>query len=129
MKQFGWKNLYRRSVFFLVGIAIVFTVSGCGKALNEHNASEAVEVSITLPEGERPELFWYGVERRELALVRDHNEIQRFTWNPGQTISVELEEEDELYFFGYDGRGRDVVQGTGIVTREKKVSIPLRRLL
>ncbi|MGZ3696288.1 MAG: hypothetical protein ACXWQO_20025 [Bdellovibrionota bacterium] len=122
MKMNGRKKLYHWFSILLVGLAL------CGCGSKEHGASEALSVSLELPAGES-ELFWYGVEAKKLVVMREGKAIVESTWNQGQSLPCELNTGDELTFTGFDGNGRAVILGTARVGEEKKVSIPLRRIL
>jgi hypothetical protein len=122
MKKNRQKKLYHW--FCILLVASLF--SACGA--KEHAASEALKVSLELPAGEA-ELFWYGVGEKKLSVSRDGKVLSELTWNQGQSISVDLKAGDQLDFTGYDASGRIVVMGSSTVSAEKKVSIPLRRIL
>lgn len=122
MKRNRRKKLYHWFCILLLGAAI----SGCGRG--EHAASDALGVNLELPAGES-ELFWYGVETKRISVAREGKILQETAWNQGQTLSCDLKVGDELTFTGFDGTGRTLVIGTVRVGEEKKVSIPLRRIL
>lgn len=122
MKKNRQKKLYHWFCILLVACAF----SACGKA--KHGASESLAVSLELPSGEG-ELFWYGVEERKLNVQREGKQVANFTWNQGQLVKVELKTGDQISFTGFDSNGRVVVMGQASITEEKKVSIPVRRIL
>ncbi len=109
----------------MVGFCIFTLVCACGRA--EHGASEPLAIQLDLPEGEASELFWYGVQAKVLLVLRDGTEIYRLDWESGKQVALELEEEDQLRFMAYDQNGREMVRGEAVVTKEKKVTIPLHR--
>lgn len=122
MKRNGRKKLYHWFCILLLGALI----SGCGHG--ERAASDVLGVNLELPAGES-ELFWYGVETRKISVAREGKILQETAWNQGQILSCDLKAGDELIFTGLDGAGRTLVTGTVRVGEEKKVSIPLRRIL
>jgi hypothetical protein len=101
------------------------SVMSCGKQDPE---ADSLRVLVQIPEGERPELFWFGVERKELE-VKQGEEATSYPWHTGQAVEIELSEGDGLVFRAYDREGRLVVTGDAIVGSAKMVSIPLRRVL
>jgi hypothetical protein len=99
--------------------------AGCGKQDPE---ADSLRVLVQIPEGERPELFWFGVERKELE-VKQGDEAKAYPWNTGQAVEIDLSEGDGLVFRAFDREGRLLVTGEAIVGGAKMVSIPLRRVL
>lgn len=122
MKRNGRKKLYH---WFSI-LVVAALLSACGRG--EHGASDALSVSLQVPAGES-ELFWYGVEGRRLKVSRAGKILQETAWNSGQALDLALEAGDELVFEGLDSDGRVVISGQASVGEEKKVSIPLRRIL
>lgn len=108
----------------ILGVALGMA-SGCGK---QDAKADSLRISVRIPEGERPELFWFGVERKELEVKRG-NEVTVFPWNTGQAVDGKLSEGDSLVFRAFDHEGRMLVTGEALVDRAKLVSIPLRRVL
>ena len=90
--------------------------------------ADSLRVLVQIPEGERPELFWFGVEKRELEVKRGE-EVVSYPWNTGQAVEIDLSEGDSLVFRAFDREGRLVVTGDALVGSAKMVSIPLRRVL
>lgn len=99
--------------------------TGCGKQDTE---ADSLRVLVQIPEGERPELFWFGVDRKELE-VKQGEEAKAYPWNTGQAVEINLSEGDSLVFRAFDQEGRLVVTGEAVVSQAKMVSIPLRRVL
>lgn len=122
MRNEGRNKLYHWFFIF----ALLIPLLGCGKG--EHGASDALSVSLEVPPGEA-ELFWYGVTSRSLVVVHDGKAIHETAWQPGQKLDCDLEEGDELIFTAFDRHGYHVVKGSARIGKEKKVSIPLQRLL
>jgi hypothetical protein len=122
MERGRQKKLYHWFCILLV----VTSFSACGE--REHGASDALTVSLELPADEA-ELFWYGVDARKISVLREGKVVKESTWNSGENVDYELEEGDELHFMGFDESGRLIVDGTAVVGPEKKVSIPLHRIL
>lgn len=98
---------------------------GCGKQDPE---ADSLRILVQIPEGERPELFWFGVDRRELEL-KQGSETTTHPWNTGQAVEISLSEGDGLVFRAFDREGRLLVTGEAFVGSAKIVSIPLRRVL
>jgi hypothetical protein len=99
--------------------------AGCGKQDPE---ADSLRVLVQIPEGERPELFWFGVDKKELVL-KQGDESTTYPWNTGQAVEVSLSEGDGLVFRAFDAEGRLLVTGEAVVGSAKLVSIPLRRVL
>lgn len=99
--------------------------TGCGK---QDPKVDSLRISVQIPEGERPELFWFGVDRRELA-VKQGDDTNSYPWNTGQAVEMNLREGDSLVFRAFDREGRLLVTGEAHVDDSKMVSIPLRRVL
>lgn len=116
------KKLYHWFCILLVGL----TLSACGRP--EHSASDGLVVTLEVPAGES-ELFWYGVNSRKISILRKGEVLKESTWNSGETVDIDVEEGDEIHFMGFDDYGRQLIDGSTIVGAEKKVSIPLRRIL
>lgn len=125
MNRMRRKKLYHQFCWFALA-AQIFMFSGCGKP--EHTASDALAVSLDQPPGEG-ELFWYGVSNRRLRVVREGQIKKEIAWANGETLDFDLKEGDELEFLATDGDGRLVISGRAPVGKEKKVSIPIRRVL
>lgn len=102
---------------------------GCGKGGGENDDADSLRVSVQIPAGENPELFWFGVEKRELQVNRGGGESETFPWNTGQRVETKLEEGDGLSFRAFDAQGRLLVAGEATVGKAKIVSIPVRRVL
>lgn len=98
---------------------------GCGKQDPE---ADSLRVLVQIPAGERAELFWFGVEKKELE-VKQGDETKAFPWNTGQAVDMSLSEGDGLVFRAFDREGRLLVTGEAFVGSAKIVSIPLRRVL
>jgi hypothetical protein len=125
MKRKMRKKLYHQFCCIVLLLPI-FVFSSCGRP--EHGASDALSVSLDQPSGDE-DLFWYGVSARTLKIVRDGETKQEIPWNSGQALEFDLKEGDSLVFSATDEQGRLVISGTATVGKEKKVSIPIRRIL
>lgn len=119
--------LNRGFVLFVLTACSLAAV-GCGRK-EEGQKRDALSVSLQLPEGEQPDLFWYGVEKRSMVLERDQNPVREWIWQDGTGLNIEVDAEDQIRFRGLDRQGRILVEGTALVGKEKKISIPLRRVL
>lgn len=125
MKLVDKKNVYQW--FFIYGFLLALCV-GCGQEKGS-NALDGLDLSLQIPEGEQPDLFWYGVESRALRITRDGREPTEWNWQPGKALELDLREGDRLQFFGFDSKKRVLIEGQAEVTEEKKVSIPVHRVL
>jgi hypothetical protein len=105
-------------------LCIGLALAGCGKG----DGGDSLRISVKIPEGERAELFWFGVERRELE-IKQGEEAKVYPWNTGQAVEMKLDEGDLLVFRAFDPEGRLLVTGEASVGAAKMVSIPLRRVL
>jgi len=103
------------------------TLQCCGMVTQ--SKGEALNVSLELPAGDDPEQFWEGVDKKILRLSPTKAETVEVAWEPGKKTDIDLREGDKIVFLGFDLASRLVVTGEGIVTAEKKVTIPLRRVL
>lgn len=119
-------NLYRQGIFFAALLIASFALTACG---NGGGASDELAIALVLPEGEFPELFWYGVEKKSLSLAREGKVEKEWFWAGGARVDQELRKGDLLRFQGADREGRVLVEGVAEVSGEKKISIPLRRVL
>ena len=118
------KHLFRWSIGCW-GCLVLLTVTGCGKG---DDATDTLRVSVQIPQGEAVDLFWFGVQSRVLQGTHK-GDVTSQAWAPGQSLPLDLQEGDELVFFGYDKEGRVLVTGEAKVEKAKLVSIPLRRVL
>ena len=118
------KNLARRFSFVTL-IALCFVLfAACGKEKPE----DSLRVLLKIPEGESADLFWFGVEKRELEVVNGEDKSVR-PWNTGQAVEIDLREGDTLVFRAFDASGQLLIVGEAEVGKSKMVSIPLRRVL
>lgn len=116
------------SVFSILSILwMSLTLAGCGKG--EHSASDGLQISLSVPSEEIPNLFWLGVDNKWIKLERNGQLVKEWRWSEGTQQRVELEENDVLRFEGRDSDLRVLVQGEAKVPSEKKVTIPLKRNL
>lgn len=111
-----------RSLIFCIALGLG---AACGKLDAE---SDSLRISVQVPQGERPELFWFGVERKELEVIQGKG-ARAFPWNTGQAVEIKLSEGDSLVFRAFDREGRLLITGEASVGSAKMVSIPLRRVL
>ena len=116
--------------FLSLGFSILalFTLTGCGKPLGAGDGREPLRVIVAIPPGEIPELFWFGVQDKRIQVNRGGS-VESASWSPGQTLEIDLTEEDTLIFLGQDSEGRLLVTGEALVGKAKLVSIPIRRVL
>ena len=112
--------------FWLIAFTFL-TFPGCGKESLGKNC-DPLRISVQIPAGEHPDLFWFGVEQKILQ-VKKGNDLVSHPWVSGQAVDLGLEEGDELTFLGSDREGRLLVTGEAVVGEEKLVSIQLRRVL
>ncbi len=120
--------IHRRFIFCTLLLCFGLGAAGCGQEDNA-GTGETLAVTLQLPEGEHPSLFWYGVERRILTARRDGSLLKEWDWAGGKQVDIELDSDDGLEFRGFDRHGRLLVEGSAAVGKEKKISIPLRRVL
>lgn len=118
------KKLYHWLIIFNLGVLLL---SGCGS--DRRNAKDGLELSIQIPEGEQPDLFWYGVERKTLKLEPQGKDPVEMSWQPGVSLEMDLDEGDKIHFSATDSLGRILAEGEGTVPKEKKVSILVHRVL
>lgn len=123
--MFGWPVKFLSLGFCFLAI---FTLPGCGKPGGGEGGGEPLRVSVEIPAGEIPELFWFGVENKRLQVSHD-GKLESVFWAAGQTLDLPLAEEDTLVFEGLDSQGRLLVTGEAMVGKAKLVSIPIRRVL
>lgn len=118
------RNYYFWSIFFTISLVIL---QGCGSG--KRGALNELEIQIQIPEGEVPEYFWYGVAKKIIRVKPEGKEAVEFNWEPGKSIEIDLEKGDKVHFFASDVQGRTLVEGEEEVSEEKKVSIPVHRVL
>ena len=109
----------------IVGTILWLTLTACGKASGE---SDSLSINLQIPQGEDPELFWYGLDRKLLTLEHE-GERREYPWASGQNLSVETREDEKITFSAYDSVGDLRITGEATVGKEKRVSVPLRRVL
>ncbi len=121
------KNLNQWAIFLTFTLIFCVFLGGCGR--KGENEPDHLSIALHLPEGERPELFWFGVEKRSLSAWRNGVLLKEWPWSEGAQIDMNLEKLDQIQFRAYDRQERVIVEGSAPVTTEKKISIPLRRVL
>lgn len=109
--------------FYLYPICVLVIV-GCGRG----GAADALQVQLAVAGEESPELFWLGVERREMEILSKDG-VWTIAWRAGTWQEESLREGDTLRFRGFDGAGHLLVTGEVRVGPEKRISIPVRRIL
>jgi hypothetical protein len=119
--------LARWFVFLTVFALGAGGLAGCGSLTRGEKSGLAV--SLEIPAGEDPALFWYGVTQKTLRVSAEGDEPTVLPWEEGRAPEVELREGDKLEFFGNDEQGRLLVTGETTVGGEKKAAIPVRRVL
>lgn len=117
--------LSRWSKVFTLMVVLVLALSSCGRMTR----SESLEVFLALPEGEDPGRFWFAVETRSIQVRNGKGETTNFPFAEGAPIQVDLKKGDRIVFAGVDHQGRLLVTGEASVGDEKKISVPLRRVL
>lgn len=120
-------KLYRWFTFFLGCALLAGTLQCCGSVTQGEGGG--LELSLALPSGEDPALFWYGVSTRSLKVTPDSGDSREFPWQEGGRVEVDLQKGDQLEFSGKDDQGRLLVSGQARVSGEKKDTIPVRRVL
>lgn len=100
---------------------------GCGKGAGQ--GADNLTIQLSIPSEERPESFWFGVEERELHLVKGNGEEVIVPWEPGKEQEVALSKGDRVEFWGKDKLGRILVRGSSRVSSGKLVSVSLIRVL
>jgi hypothetical protein len=116
-------NLFYR--WFWLGVLLAGLLTGCGKA---NDPNDSLRVLVEIPDGERTELFWFGVERKELE-VKSGSETSVYPWSTGEQVDIDLKEGDRLVFRAFDQEGHLLVLGQASVGEAKFVSIPVARVL
>jgi hypothetical protein len=112
-------------LFFFTILAFAAALTSCGSLT--HGKESPLELSLAIPPGEDPQLFWYGVQKK--ALKVDSGREEEIPWEPGKTSDVGLKEGDKIVFLGTDSGGQLLVTGEATISQEKKATIPLRRVL
>ena len=120
------KTLYQWFSILVICLPLVLAM-GCGRG--KHDASDALQVDLALPEGVQSEVFWFGVERKVLRVEKQGKSPKELPWNSNQTLELDLDADDRLIFQGYDSESRIVVLGDAKVGKDKNIMIPLRRVL
>ncbi len=120
--------LYQWFTFPALIIACALTLQCCGSGLTQSKTSP-VEIILMLPQGEDPSLFWFGVQRKLLRWKPEEGGAEEIAWESGATAGWNLKDGDRIEFQGLDSSGRVLVIGEASVSEEKKVTLPLRRVL
>lgn len=115
------KKFYRW--FYLYPICVLL-LAACGG----ERAEDALQVQVVAVGEESRELFWFGVIRKEVE-VRGQEGSWVLPWEEGVWHNEPLREGDTLQFRGFDEAGRLLVVGEVVIGPEKRISIPIRRLL
>ncbi len=111
---------------FLLTAALVF--SSCGKVESIVTGASDLTVELQIPSEEDPEFFWEGITRKTLRL-KSESKDQEIPWSAGSKIELEVNEGDTLEFSGFDSWGEKVVKGQVQVGEEKRIIIPLEKVL
>jgi len=127
MLQQQGRIFYWRFTFFVCLVLSSLTFQACGQITQSKSSS--LEVSLAIPEGEEPSLFWFGVERKTLRWKPGKGETKEVAWGSGESNQWDINEGDKIEFLGFDSSGRLLIAGELTVGEEKKVTIPLRRVL
>lgn len=121
MASWSVKKLYRWLYLYpICALALV----GCGK----ERAADALQVQVAVVGEESHELFWFGVVRKEVE-IRGREGSWVVPWQAGAWHNEPLREGDSLQFRGFDEAGRLLVSGDATIGPEKRISIPIRRVL
>jgi len=128
MLQLQFSGFYQRSIFLTFFLVCSITLQCCGSRLTQSKSSK-LEIFLEIPQGEDPSLFWYGVQKKILRWKPGKGEVQEAIWEIAAKAPWEVNDGDLLEFIGADESARVVVSGEVKVTEEKKVTIPLRRVL
>jgi hypothetical protein len=117
------KPLHLKAILLIIGAALWLMLSACGKGPE----ADALRVRLELPAGQDPEVFWFGLDRKELTLTGE-NGTRRLDWRPGSYAEVDARAGEEITFSAYDAGGEARVRGEARVGQEKSVTIPVRQL-
>ena len=115
-----------RSILFSAALAL--TLQCCGNGVTRSNADRLL-VTLKIPDGESPELFWLGVQAKRVHWDPSKKARRTADWQTGSSIDWDTREGDRIAFEGIDDSGRVVIDGAVEVREEKNVTIPLRRVL
>ncbi len=128
MPQLRGRDIFHWFVLFTFLAGAILLVS-CGSTT--HSNENPLQVTLQIPQGEDPQFFWFGVQDRVLRVEPKRGEPHAIAWEAGKTSNVDLREDDKVIFLGTDSGGRLLVTGEITVkeSEEKKVTIPLRRVL
>lgn len=119
---------HRFAFFLLAGFAFAF-LHCCGAATKEE-ADDGLAISLEIPAGVDPSIFWLGVQKKTLRVGgEEEGEAREYAWESGSRWRQDLRAGEKIEFLGSDEAGRLVVAGDAVVTEEKKITIPLRRVL
>ncbi len=122
------RSAYHRYYYFTLYALAALTLQCCGSGLTR-SENDHLEVSLQLPSGEEPSLFWFGVVKQTLSWKPEKGPVLNSVWSPGVKVDWEPKRGDKLEFIGTDEAGRVLVTGAAEVSEEKKVTIPIRRVL
>jgi hypothetical protein len=128
MVQVRLHRIYRRFSFLTFMIGAALTLQCCGQGVTRSKTG-SLEIFLQLPQGEDPSLFWYGVHSKSLRWIPEKGTSQEERWEIGTKAPWDPSEGDLIEFLGKDESGRLVVTGEAKVGEEKKVTLPLRRVL
>jgi hypothetical protein len=78
MTIFATKTMNQWCIFLTLILGTIPLFSSCGKLAR--SASSEVAIHLALPEGENPELFWYGVQTKVLRVEKDGKEPMELPW-------------------------------------------------
>ena len=127
MMVFGKKSVNQWCVFLtLAGIFLL--LPGCGD-MKQRKAAKELTVQLQIPEGENPELFWYGVQDKILRVKKEGEDPKELSWQENTRIPLDLSEGDLLQFQATDRNARILIEGEAKITQEKNITIPVHRVL
>lgn len=111
---------------FLMTIAVI--LFSCGKLETIVPGPGDLSIELQLPSSEDPGYFWDGVAKKTLRL-KSESKDQEIDWSLGSRIELEVSEGDVFEFSGFDTWGNQVVRGQATVGSEKRVIIPIEKVL
>lgn len=120
------KPLNLQYALLILGTILWLSLTACGKLPAGNN--EVLSITLQIPNNEDPELFWYGLEQKTLTLEYK-GERREYSWGSGQAVSAETHDGEKITFSAFDAVGDLRVTGEATVGKEKRVSVPLRRVL
>ena len=114
-------------LFLCLGcIAGMVSLNACGH--KNGDASESLELHLQIPEGESPEIFWFGVHKKELVVKKENEKPVILEWDSKGRRALALDEGDELQFQGKNAKDEVIVSRSVRVGKESKLAIPIVRV-